>query len=74
MVVWTMIVSPQTVEGDKWGTNPVLFIFPLIVILHFVVLYFEKSKVGALIYGLVHIPISFFLWIYCLLTIGKDAL
>jgi hypothetical protein len=74
LIVWTKIVSPFSKYGDAWAIYPAFFIFPLSVLWHFGLVFFETQKIGFFIYGAVHTFILFYIWLYCLTMISKDAL
>ena len=74
LIFWTIIVSPHSTYGDNWAIYPVLIIFLLIIIWHISLVVIETSKLIFMAYGLIHLFLSFFLWIYCLMKISKDVL
>lgn len=74
LIIWTIIVSPYSKYGDNWAIVPAIVIFLIIIILHIVLLFIEEAKINFIIYGLIHIIISFAIWIYCLMKISKDSL
>ena len=74
LIVWTIILSPYSKYGDNWAVVPVIVIFLIIVVLHIILLFVEQSKISFIIYGLIHIVVSFIILIYCLMRISKDSL
>ncbi len=74
LILWTLIISSYSKYGDNWAIYPAFSIFPLIVVIHLALFYFEKPKINFVVYGLAHGTVSFYLWIYCLMQISKDAL
>jgi hypothetical protein len=74
LIVWTKIVSPVSQYGDAWAIVPAILIFPLSVLWHLGLVFFETQKIGFTVYGVVHTFILFYVWLYCLSMISKDSL
>lgn len=74
LIIWTVAVYPYSKYGDRWAIDPAFAIFPIIIVLHIVLLFIEKWKLNSIIYSITHITISFVIWIYCIMAISKDSL
>jgi hypothetical protein len=74
LVIWTLLISPYSKYGDNWAVYPAIVIFAVIISWHIGLVYFEKSKIMFVLYGFLHIGVSVFLWVYCLMKISKDSL
>jgi hypothetical protein len=74
MLLWGVLVSRYTKYGDDWAIYPVFAIFAIIILLHLSLIYFEKGKLGMIIYGILHSAVAFYFLLYCLTVISKDSL
>ncbi len=74
LICWTLAVSPYSKYGDNWAIYPAIILFPVLILVHTILIFIDKNKLACSIYGIIHIFFVFFLWIYCLMKISKDAL
>ena len=73
---WAFIVSPQTKYGDNWAVYPVLAVAIIILAWHSFLIIKPKplSRISAIVYGLLHLGIFTYIFIYSLMLISKDSL
>ena len=76
VLIWSLSISPYTQYGDNWAIYPVI-IFGIIIIGWHIFLILNKSilkRTYAIAYGLIHIAIFAYLFMYSLMVISKDSL
>ncbi len=74
LAAWTAYVQPTSTYGDDWAIYPALMVFPLVIILHVIILFLNRWNIKFIFYAVVHIALLFVPWIYCLMLISKDSL
>ena len=72
--MWALMISPYTSYGDSWAINPVLAIAVIVVTCHIALIFVVKRKIMPILYAVLYLPSSVYLWIYCLMKISKDFL
>ncbi len=74
LIIWTMIVKPYSKYGDYWAIDPAIILFPIVFIIHIIIMYKKEFKMKYVIYSLVHLTIFFSIWLMCLALISKDSI
>jgi len=77
LISWTSIVSPYSKYGDNWAIAPALIMAPIVFIWHLFLIFYNKGKEKKILfslYGVIHLSIFSWIWIYCLMKISKDSL
>ena len=74
LIIWTAIVSPFSKYGDYWALLPALFVFPVVLIIHIVMIVKGNWQAKLVWFGVSHVTILFFIWVFCLMLISKDSL
>jgi hypothetical protein len=75
LVAWTAVVYPFSAYGDNWAIWPAFVIFPFIVIWHCVLVFkLRGNRKLASVVALIHLCLSFQVWLVCLMLISKDSL
>lgn len=73
LFLWTLLVSPYSRYGDYWAFIPAFIVFPLAVVLHFIIAKREKWRSKLVLYGIAHLSFLFVVWVWCLMVISKDS-
>jgi len=74
VILWTMSIFRYTTYSDFWASYPVAAMFVINVGLHIFIMTKEKFKPRSIGYAVLHIPVSFTLYILCAVLITKDFL
>ncbi len=74
LVLWTALVQPYSKYGDYWAVIPALLTLPIAFGLHIYVAYKGGWSISSILFGIIHVPILFVIWIKCLMLISKDSL
>jgi len=74
MMTWTIIISPYTGFHDRWAIYPVFILLPLVFIYHVVLVIKGAQRPLLIVYGILHVLIFFYLWLFALTKISKDSL
>ena len=72
--MWACMVSPYTSYGDSWAIYPVLGMGVFVVVCHVALIFVTKRKMIAILYAVLYLPASVYLWPFCLTIISKDSL
>ncbi len=74
MVVWALLLDWLMPAAHPLALYPLLAFFPLVSLLHIYLMFDGRAlkRLDALFYALVHIPLSFVVWTFCIsLVMGK---
>ena len=75
LVLWTIAVSPKTSFGDSWAIWPVVFMLPVVLVWHIVVIVVLRgSRRWAGTVAVFHLAIFSLLWLGSLMLISKSSL
>jgi len=74
LILWTLAVAPFTKYGD-WQIYPALLIAPVVLIVHIFLIALRKgTRLGFLLYAIIHGAIFSAVWMACIMWISKDCL
>ncbi len=73
-VVWTAVISRFTRYGDNWAAYPLVGLFIITLAVHIWMIAALRPRWPLVLYGVVHLPIQLYVFIYCSVIITKNAL
>lgn len=74
LIIWTVCVSPYSKYGDNWAIVPAFLVLPLVLVIHLALLIKGRWHPKLVAYGVLHTCAIFYIWMWCLMDISKDAL
>ncbi len=76
MVVWSLLLAAIMPDGHPVALYPLLSLFPIVSAVHLYLLVNANGlkRLDAFFYALVHVPLSFVVWTFCIMLVNGKSI
>lgn len=75
MVLWALLSRAILGDANPFSLYPLMLLFPAIIGLHVYLIWLESGmkRLDQFFYGLVHIPLAFVVWTFCIMHVNGNG-